>query len=202
MGSSIGNGVRLMAAAAAAVLVAACVFAVYGVVPSGHQLADPLGLPVRLARSVAGSGQAIDDNTAALVEQSTVLQERTAGVEGVAASVAQMQDLSARLGELVKVLNARLGGFVTGAGGVPAPVDTLTKRAQQGASDVGVLTGGAAALDASLGRLVATLQALHTDVARLGPDSRSLAATLNAIRQDTAALGVLQALLHSIGGTK
>lgn len=202
MGSSIGNGVRLMAAAAAAVLVAACVFAVYGVVPSGRELADPLGLPVRLARAVAGSGQAFDDNTAALVEQSTVLQERTAGAEGVAISVAQMQDLSARLGELVKALNARVGGLGTAARGVPGPVDTLTKRAQQGASDVGGLSGGAAALDASLGRLVATLQALHTDVAGLGPNSRSLATTLNAIRQDTAALGVLQALLRSIGGTK
>ncbi len=195
----IANRERVLATLAAALLVSACVFAAYGVVPSRAEVSDPLGMPVRLVRTITASADAFDRNTPTLVGQNTTLRERTGGVGGVATSVARLQDQAARLAELVKTLDARTAGVGTAAKGLPGNVDGITGSAQHGATDLGSLEGGIGGLDTALGRLTSTLGSMNTDVVALGPRAQTLAATLVAIRQDTAALGFLQALLGTKG---
>ena len=186
---------RLVAAATAAVLAVACLFAAYGVAPGRSELADPLGLPVRLMRSVTASTDAFDRDIARIVDQYGELRRLTGGVGAVAAGVSELRDRAGRLLAPVEALDRGTGATARAAADLPARVGALTGRAEQGAAGAKELGATVGSLQAALDRLVASLRALGTRLEALGPPVESLASTLEAMRQDTAALGALLRLL-------
>ncbi len=199
MGTTIGNRERALATAVVALVVSACVFVGFGVAPGRAEVSDPLGLPARLVGRLTASADAFDRNSAVLVDQTTSLRERTAGLDAMAKGLAQLEDLTGRMATAAGSLDTRTAGVSRAAATLPAGVDRIAGQARQGSSGVGTLQSGLGTLDQALARLVAVLRSMTSSVGALGPKAHALASALDAIRTDTAALGTLQALLRGAG---
>jgi len=199
MGATAGTPVRVLAAAAASVLVAACVFLAHGVAPGSSELSDPLGLPVQLVESVLGSTAAFDRATATLAGQNGEVAQRTSGLAGLAGTLSQLEVVTRRLKVRVQELDSRTGSAAVAAAGAPVGILTLDGRARENAAAVADLGTGVAGVQAALDRLVAALAALDGRLAELGPRADALEATLDAMRRDTAGLGELLKIIR--GGT-
>ena len=195
MGATAGTPVRLLAAAAASVLVAAGVFLAHGVAPGRSELSDPLGLPVRLVESVVASTAAFDRDTATLVGQNGELAQRTSGLAGLAGALSELEVVTGRLRARVNELDGGTAATAAAAAGAPVGIRALDGRARENAAAVADLGTDVAGVGGALDRLVAALAALDGRLTELGPRADALEATLEAMRRDTAGLGALSGII-------
>ena len=170
------------------------VFAQYGHHATAADLANPVTLPVELARQIIGSSDAFDRDTAILVGQQTELAARLSALRQLAADLDTLDTATAQLGALTASLGDVAGQTGNQASTLADPLATLSGRARQGIEVTGALATSTSALAAQLRAASTALAALLPTLERLGPPAQAVALALEEIVRDTTILGQIRSL--------
>lgn len=168
---------------------------VHGFVPTGADLADPLGRPAELTDSVVRSTAEIDRLSELVLGDHTTIAGQAATVVDMAGHLDGLADQAALLGPLSRDARAGTTGVVTSATPLPDLLARVTGRSEQA---TGVAARLGAAVDDVTGRLRDIGEGIgdiNRDLGPLAPRAAAIAAVLGRIERETAPLRPLGPVL-------
>jgi hypothetical protein len=160
----------------------------YDFVPTGTDLADPLGRPARLADSVIHSTAEIDRLSEILLAKHTIIAGQAATVGDMADNLDGLADQAALLGPLSRGTRSDTAAVVTAASPLPELLGRITGRAHQAtgvADDLGTAVEDVTDRLRDIGSGIADI---NHDLGPLAPKAANIAEILGRIERETAPL--------------
>lgn len=172
---------------------------VHGFVPTGADLADPLGRPAELTDSVVRSTAEIDRISELVLGDHTTIAGQAATVVDMADNLDALADQAALLGPLSRDARTGTSGVVTSAAPLPDLLGRITGRSEQATGVAGRLC---AAVEDVTGRLTDIgdgISDINRHLGPLAPKAADIATVLGRIERETAPLRPLGPLLGRLG---
>lgn len=168
---------------------------VYGFVPTGADLSDPLGRPARLTDSVVESTERIDRLSVVILADHTTIAGQAATVVDMADHLDDLADQAALLGPLARDARAGTSAVVGSADPLPELVGRITDRSRQATSTAGRLGTAIQDVTGRLRDIGDGITDINRHLSPLRPQAADIATVLGRIERETAPLRPLGPLL-------
>jgi len=167
----------------------------HGFVPTGADLADPLGRPARVADSVIHSTAEIDRLSEVILANHTTIAGQAATVIDIAGNLDGLADQAALLGPLSHAARSGTSDVVVAATPLPDLLARITGRSQQATAVAGRLGTSVEDVTDRLRHIGSGITDINHHLGPLAPKAADIAGVLGRIERETAPLRPLGPVL-------